>query len=153
VDGVLEERNVGGTRHGLIQMEVGFWFRAHPEWNLRAVGEQRTKVSSTRVRVPDAGIVADDDLLLEEPRTTPPFIAIEILSPEDRMARVIVRLRDFVAMGVPNIWLIDPMERVAWTYSAEGLNLVEGNILNVPDSPVFLDLNELFKSIEKRSSR
>lgn len=40
---------------------------------------------------------------------TPPLIVIEILSPEDRVSRYKERLEDYRRMGVPNIWVIDPM--------------------------------------------
>jgi hypothetical protein len=153
VDGHLEERNVGGTKHGLLQMQLAIWFHLHAEWNLRTIGGQRTKVSESRVRLPDVSVVFDDDSLLEEPRTTPAFIAIEILSADDRMPRVLVRLKDFAAMGVRHIWLLDPIECVAYTYSQAGLRLVEGTRLSVPDSPVFLDLPELFSSLQSRASR
>jgi hypothetical protein len=106
VDGHLEERNVGGTKHGLLQMQLGIWFHLHAEWNLRTIGEQRTKVSASRVRLPDVSVVFDDDSLLEEPRTTPAFIAIEILSADDRMPRVLIRLNDFAVMGVQHVWPI-----------------------------------------------
>ena len=62
------------------------------EWHVWAVGELRTQVASNRVRLPDVAIVFDDQALNEELRTTPPLIAIEILSPDDRLNRVILRL-------------------------------------------------------------
>ena len=52
VDGHLEERNVGELEHGLLQIELGYWFRLHrDEWNIRVVSELRTRVSAQRVRI------------------------------------------------------------------------------------------------------
>jgi Uma2 family endonuclease len=154
VDGYLEERNVGHPKHGLLQMEVGIWFGAHrKEWKLRAISEMRTRVNVSRVRVPDVGIVPDDADLMEYPRTIPPVIAIEILSPEDRMSRVIPRLKEFLAMGVRNVWLLDPEERVAYTCTEAGLNLVEEDRIIVAGSPVYLDLPELFASLDGPADR
>jgi Uma2 family endonuclease len=38
----------------------------------------------------------------------PPFIAIEILSQEDRMLAVREKLREYHVWGVRHIWLVDP---------------------------------------------
>ena len=86
---------------------------------------------------------------MHEPvRTTPPLIAIEILSPDDRMNRVIRRLEDFLGMGVQNVWLLDPIERVAYTLTAEGLRLVDGARIGIADSPIYLDLPEIFAALD-----
>ncbi|MSV31371.1 MAG: hypothetical protein EXQ57_02525 [Bryobacterales bacterium] len=50
--------------------------------------------------------------------STPPFRCIEILSPEDRMTRVEVRINDFLAMGVNTVWVLDPETRQAYTATA-----------------------------------
>ena len=152
VDGHLEARNVGDPKHGLLQMQVGFWFLTHPEWNLRAISELRTRVNTNRVRLPDVAVVADDDDVWEYPRTSPPVIAIEILSPEDRLSRVIPRLKEFLAMGVRHVWLLDPVERVAYTFTEFGLDLVEGDRINA-DSPVYFDLPQIFSALDRRSDR
>ncbi|WP_225154507.1 Uma2 family endonuclease, partial [Bradyrhizobium sp. NBAIM08] len=46
--------------------------------------------------------------------TEPPFICIEILSPEDRVPRVQNRIEDYVRFGVPYVWMFDPAQRRAW---------------------------------------
>lgn len=149
VDGHLEERNMGDTKHALLQMELGFWFRLHrDDWHVRVLSELRTRVAPTRVRLPDVCVVLNDEALQQEVRTTPPLIAIEILSPDDRFNRVVVRLDDFLAMGVVNIWLLDPIERVAYTYTASGLKLVQTSRLTIPNTPIYLDLPELFASLD-----
>jgi Uma2 family endonuclease len=84
----------------------------------------------------------------EQIRTTPTLVAIEILSPEDRMNRVILRLKDFLGMGIEHVWLFDPLERVAYTYTASGLKLAEGARLTIADSPIYLDLPEVFSALD-----
>ena len=49
----------------------------------------------------------------------PPFLVIEILSPEDRMSRMALRIRDYFDAGVEWVWLIDPEERIALVYSRQ----------------------------------
>jgi Uma2 family endonuclease len=148
VDGILEERNVGDSDHSDIQSEIIFWFRRRKEeWNIRVNGELRTRVGERRYRVPDVCV-----RLLSAPRekfvTVPPLIAIEILSPDDRLPRVIPRLRDFLAMGVPNVWLLDPTDRAAYAFAENGLNLVEESRLTIPGSPIYLDLIEVFAALD-----
>ena len=149
VDGHLEERNLGELEHGLLQIELGHWFRLRrDEWNIRVVSELRTRVSAQRIRIPDITVYMADEGPREQVRVTPPLLAIEILSPEDRIPRVLIRLNDFLKMGVKHIWLIDPEERVAYTYREQGLRLVEEPRLTLPDSPIYLDLPELFKALD-----
>jgi Uma2 family endonuclease len=148
VDGHLEERNLGETAHGLLQMQLGFWFISHAaEWKVRVISELRTRVSSSRIRIPDVSVVFDDAALAERVRQTPPLIAIEIMSPEDRLTRVVKRLDDFVQMGIENIWLLDPDERVAYTFSKFGLKLSESDRLTVAGTPIFLDVPAIFSSL------
>ena len=149
VDGHLEERNVGELEHGLLQIELGYWFRLHrDEWNIRVVSELRTRVSAERVRIPDITVYLANEGAREQVRVTPALLAIEILSPEDRLSRVLIRLNDFLQMGVKHIWLIDPEERIAYTFREQGLLLVQEPRLSLPDSPVYIDLPELFKALD-----
>lgn len=149
VDGLIEERNVGELKHSLLQIELGYWFRLHrTEWNVRVMGELRTLVSASRVRIPDVCVAYDDDAMKDQVRRQPALIAIEILSPEDRLSRVIPRLEDFRLMGVENIWLIDPEDRTAYTYSKGGLQLISAPRIQVANSPIYLDLPELFASLD-----
>ncbi len=149
VDDHIEERNMGDTAHSLLQAELSFWFRLHrTEWNIRVMCELRTRVSATRVRLPDISVAYDDAAMAERIRSTPPLIAIEILSPDDRMSRVVRRLDDFLAMGIEHIWLLDPVERVAFLYSVTGLKLVDTPRLTIAGSPIYLDLPELFAALD-----
>jgi Uma2 family endonuclease len=148
VDGCLEERHVGEREHSILQIAIGAWFFNHrKEWNIVVMSEQRTRVSESRVRLPDVCLIAAD-APREKITLTPPILAIEILSPEDRLNRVIQRLSDFNDMGVKSIWLIDPLERAAFTFTREGLRLFEGVRLTVPGTPIYLDLPELFASLD-----
>ena len=51
-------------------------------------------------------------------------------------------------MGVKHIWLIDPEERIAYTYREQGLRLVEETRLSLPNSAIFIDLPEVFKALD-----
>jgi Uma2 family endonuclease len=148
VDGVTEERNVGESEHSDFQSELIYWFRVHrQEWNIRVNGELRTRIAERRYRVPDVCV-----RYLSAPREkvliTPPLIAIEVMSADDRLPRVIDRLKDFLTMCVPNVWLLDPIERVAYSYTQDGLKLVETGRIDLPGSPIYLDLQAIFSALD-----
>jgi Uma2 family endonuclease len=148
VDGHLEERSLGEYEHNNLQAALIAWFFARgPEWNVRVLPEQRTRVGATRVRVPDVCLVQRDGAI-EKVRVTPPILCIEILSPEDRTARTVRVLDEYLSMGVQNLWLFDPVERLAFTYSNTGLKLAGGTRLTIAETPIYLDLPELFASLD-----
>ena len=132
VDGTLEERNLGEAEHSALQMELGHWFLSHrKQWRIRAYSEYRTRVSQTRVRIPDVCLVSLD-APLEKVRVTPAILCIEILSPEDRFSRTSAVMEDYLAMGVQNLWILDPLQRIAYVYTPTGKIRVEGSRLEVP---------------------
>lgn len=147
VDGELEERNVGGADHSRIQaMLSALFFASEEKWEVLVVTEQRVRVSSTRVRIPDVTVVRsgalDEDLL-----TRPPLICIEILSPEDRYSRTRERAMDYRGMGVENIWLIDPTTRTGQMASSTGW--IDTMLLTVTGTPIAVDLNDLFARLDR----
>ena len=147
VDGVLEERTGGEYDHNLVQRAIILWFYRHEkEWPIRSIQEQRTKVASTKVRIPDV-CVFSRDVPIEQVFTRPQLIAIEVLSPEDRHSRIEARMSNFRSFGVPNLWVVDPETRSGWDLS-DG-NWVRKERLEVASSPIYLSLPELFAKIDE----
>ena len=131
VDGVLEEKNMGEWDHSFLQAMITGWFVNHrAEWKIDVLTEYRTRTSKTRVRLPDICVVWQG-AAAERVRVTAPLLCIEILSPEDRPGRVMKRLDDFVAMGAENLWILDPSDRSAATYSRLGMKPLDGNRLEI----------------------
>jgi Uma2 family endonuclease len=75
--------------------------------------------------------------------TTPPFICIEILSAEDRVSRVQERIGDYLAFGVPYVWIIDPKTRKAWRCTAGHIQEVAE--LRTENPAILVPLAELFE--------
>jgi Uma2 family endonuclease len=147
VDGLLEERTGGQTSHALLHVEAAAWFHRHRfEWNICCAMSYSMWVSPTRIRVPDLVVMSDQ--LREEIRITPPLLCVEILAPEDDRQRLLPRLDDMLSMGVQNLWLLDPIERTAFVYTRAGLRLIEATRLEIPNSPIYLDLPELFSALD-----
>ena len=146
VDGVLEERSLGEMDHGALQRRLLLLICGlTPGMESRVFPETRVQVAATRYRVPDICVLAED---FEDTRIIrqPPLLCLEVLSPDDRMNRVLRRARDFFAMGVPEIWIFDPEEQKAYRL-LPGTNLQE-----VPDrlisrtGEISLDVLQVFRS-------
>jgi Uma2 family endonuclease len=152
VDGELEERNVGESPHSRLQGFFTHIFLLNEvEWKVEPLVEQRIRIDSNRVRVCDIAVVLSD-APFEEVIATPPLICIEILSPEDRIARAELVLADYLAMGVPNIWLIDPVRRVAYIYGPAGIQPADLTNLTVPGTPIYIDLTNAFAKLDQKLS-
>jgi Uma2 family endonuclease len=149
VDGDIQERNLGEFEHGHIQGLIFAWFlvRANAFGIIGSV-EQRIRVSAERVRICDVAILRKS-VPRERVTTTPPFICIEVLSPEDRLARAERVLADYQAMGVKSIWLVDPIRRVAYFYDADGLHMASRNTLRVADTEIELGMDDLFDELDQ----
>jgi Uma2 family endonuclease len=117
VDGRIEERNVGEKSHAKLQLKITNLLNGIP--HVFAFLETRMKVSSTRYRVPDVCAYLDREPD-EEIFTQPPVVCVEILSPEDRMSRTIDVVMDYFRMGVPNVWIIDPLQKIAYVCEPSG---------------------------------
>jgi Uma2 family endonuclease len=101
VDGEVHERNLGEFDHAAIQGLLASWFGQHrQEWGLYVLPEMRIRVSATRVGIADVCLMARSQPIEQVP-TRPPLAVIEILSPEDRIARYNERLSQRAPVGLP----------------------------------------------------
>jgi Uma2 family endonuclease len=79
---------------------------------------------------------------------TPPFIAIEILSPEDRMSRVRQKIDEHLDFGVLYVWVIDAKRRRADIYTASGFYEAKDGMLRTEDPAVEVPLANLFQALD-----
>ena len=125
VDGVIEERPLGEQKHSLWQGALtAFFWQWTKEWNIRIRPELRAKTGERRYRVPDVAIL-DADAPLYVVTIVPPLAAFEILSPEDRLSRLLVRLADFESMGVKALYVIDPVDNSLFQYEGGRLEAAD----------------------------
>jgi len=111
VDGEIVERNVGEKKHSRLQgLLLGFFLIREKQWEIRAYPEQRVQVSEKRFRIPDVCITRAD-APDEQIFTHPPVVCVEILSKDDRMGDMLGKIKDYLAMGVATVWVIDPDPR------------------------------------------
>lgn len=149
VDGRIEERNLGEKEHSLIQRYLTFLFMLkRTEWGVEVFPELRTQTQARRFRVPDVLVVRAQDKF-ERYVTQPPLIAIEILSPEDRLSAFHAKSEEYRGFGVENIWIIDPDQRIAYRYSNSALEEVKTGELTVPNTPIRVALSEMFAELDR----
>ncbi len=72
-----------------------------------------------------------------------PLAIIEILSPEDRLKRVLTKLEDYRQMGVGSVVVVDPEDGRFYRYSAGSLDVIKDGIIRFGAGPVFLDRKAL----------
>jgi len=146
VDGVLVERNVGDWLHSMVQSNLIFILRSKYS-RVYVVPEFRSQTRATRYRLPDVCV------LLKAPKTRylldAAFLAIEILSEDDRMSKMMEKLEEYDRKGVPNIWLIDPRLRKTAVYSSGVLNEMRGGLIATNCDPrLELSSDEIFQDLD-----
>jgi Uma2 family endonuclease len=150
VDGEVQERNLGEQDHSEIQSRLILLLgAAENEPYIWVNPELRVQVKPTRFRVPDV-CVRRADAPSEQIVRTPPLLLIEILSPEDTFASTRTRVRDYLEMGVPEVWVIDPATRTVLVSRGALMEEHTEGELAVGDTPVRLRLSDLFKVLDRR---
>lgn len=147
LEGILLERNVGEIGHSDAQGRIYLWVVTRQKGFWAGV-EVRVQVRPERFRVPDVTIVRGG-----KPSgrviTTPPEVLVEVLSPDDRAGEIQDRIDDYLAFGIPCVWVIRPESQRGWIHTAEGSREAKDGILRnsagdlaVPLSGIFDDPSE-----------
>lgn len=147
VDGELIERNRGESDHGGLQISIGAWlFARRKALGIHVFTATRTQVARTRFRVPDIAVTTQKvkGRILREP----PFLCIEVLSPEDPVSRMEVKIDDYLKFGVAHVCLIDPRKKLAWSYTAEGRREA-ASVLTTQEPRIELPIAELFAELDE----
>jgi Uma2 family endonuclease len=146
VHGEIQERNVGEYEHNTVQRAILLWFHLHDRaWRTRTIQEQKTRLNSGNVRIPDVSIW-NRDVPVKSVYDHPQLIAVEVLSPEDRNSRVQEKIEDYRSFQIANIWIVDPIKRLGWDCS-DG-NWTRKDRFEIAGAPIYLDLNDLFKELD-----
>jgi Uma2 family endonuclease len=145
VDGEIEERPMGENDHSAWQLAIQKWFLLHEdEWNIFIRPELRVQTNATRFRIPDVAIL--DAAIPTKPITThPPLAVFEVLSPEDTMRRVMRKLGDYAAMGIPQIWVIDPETKDISRF--EDGQLLRQSHFSIPENGIDFEMAEIAKLV------
>jgi Uma2 family endonuclease len=147
VDGEIVERDMGEIPHGDVQTNlISLLRQMRKRLGIRVIAEIRIQISSRRYRVPDIAVWRSDDIGTSIP-TVPPFLIVEVLSPEDRMVRMLPKIQEYLSIGVEWIWIVDPQEQSALLYSQKNpagavceILIAENPSIEIPLTAAF-DLN------------
>ena len=142
VDGRIVERNVGEVDRGDLQTSISFYLRSNYK-HIWAAVEIRVQVKATRFRVPDICVV-----LGPKPGsrivTTPPFLVVEVLSPDDRVEDLQEKIDDYLAFGVRYVWVVNPRTRRGYIHTSEGSHEARDAVLRTKDPEIELPLPQMF---------
>jgi len=116
---------VGDWVHGLVQGNIYFHLR-RKYTGVWVIPELRSQTRKTRLRLPDVTVT----LVPPQARylVDAAFLAVEVLSEDDPMSKVIEKLEEYSEKGVANIWLIDPRLEKMFIYRAHALEEVQAVI-------------------------
>jgi Uma2 family endonuclease len=143
VDGAVEERNLGERDHSWIQGNlVAFFHARYRETGIAALPEWRFQIKPTRFRIPDVVVTLGKPE--EQILTKPPLLCIEILSPEDKVSRVNQRVQEYLAFGVPLVWVIDPADERIWIYRPNGMEEAQGGSVALDGTSILIPFSEIF---------
>jgi Uma2 family endonuclease len=123
LDGEAVERNMGNKGHSRAQGRFVHLFSLEEDrTGLYVLPELRHRLTANRFRIPDVAVFEGEPA--EQVPSSPPFLAIEVLSPDDRVGYIVPKLEELRQWGVPNIWVADPEDRKLFTYGPTGLHEV-----------------------------
>lgn len=97
----------------------------------------RTQASPARYRVPDLCVTQGEPP--ENVFTEPPFLCVEILSPDDTALDVWNKVREYLAFGVAYVWIVDPDSGTGEIHSAEGTERVEDGTFRAGEIEIHLE--------------
>lgn len=148
VDGQLVERNVGEYFHGRLQaLIVAILASRERARRFRAFTELRVRVSDApRYRIPDICVKALPHEVT--PVLLCPDLAIEIVSPDDQVQEMLTKVGDYLAAGIPYIWVVDPYRRTVVEASPSGIRAIPSQKLSTPLVGE-VDFAELFQQLDE----
>jgi Uma2 family endonuclease len=150
VDGRSEERNIGSFDHSIMVRSLICMLTDRQEpWRFLALPSLRMRIALKLVRVPDVCLI-ERTSPREQVLNHPPLAVIEVLDELDRFSATMRKFDDYLRFGIQNIWVIDPEPRIAYRYTAVGLEEVQTGELVVPETPIRVVLNDLFAELAAR---
>lgn len=145
LDGEIVERNMGELPHGAVQAELAYRLRAVAAGaGIRVVTEIRIQIHSERFRVADLAVWRAGDIGTRVPHV-PPFGVIEILSPDDRMVRMLPKIQEYLSIGVAYVWVVDPEEKSALCYSQQNPCGALCDTLRAENPTIEIALDDVFR--------
>jgi Uma2 family endonuclease len=132
VDGQLVERHAGEYLHSRLQFLIALALGLRErERRFRVFTEQRVRVNEEpRYRIPDICVKALPHQVT--PILTRPDLAIEVVSPDDEVPEMLAKIGDYLAAGIPHVWVVDPYKRTLVEADQAGIRRPASQVLATP---------------------
>ncbi|MBX6313628.1 MAG: Uma2 family endonuclease [Isosphaeraceae bacterium] len=112
--------------HGLICINIGTLLHDFG----RRTGHGHVATNDSAIGISEDTVRGSDVCYFSEARwprsqvghglpPVPPDLAIEVLSPSDRPAKVMEKVSDYLSAGIPMVWVVDPSRRCLTIYRAD----------------------------------
>lgn len=89
---------------GLVGPEIGFRLERNPD----------------TLRAPDVAFISrkryEEKGIPDKFADFPPDLAVEVLSPEDTVSEILRKVEEYLAAGVPLVWIVDPATQTVTVY-------------------------------------
>ena len=144
VDGRIVERNVGEVDHSDVQSSILHYLRTRYKKRVWAGVAVRVQVKKNRFRIPDVTVMAGSKPA-ERIIRKPPAVAVEVLSPDDRAGDLEEKINDYLAFGIPYVWVINPETRRAYIHTTKGSHEAKAGILRAENAGLEVPLSEIFE--------
>jgi Uma2 family endonuclease len=144
VGGHLVEKNMGGfaswVAGRVLQLLAVFGQDRGLGWVLDAEGSYQCFTDDPRkVRKPDVSFIRlgrlPGERLPDGHVGIPPDLAVEVVSPNDTAYEVDAKVQEYLAAGVPLVWVVNPQTRTIHVYQGDGpvQRLQEEDELTAPE--------------------
>ena len=144
--GVAIQKSMPTALHGLVQYLIMMLLR-QAGWI--TASEVRLKIASDAEPVPD--VIAIRGKFRGRYPTSAPELCVEILSPDDKLAKAFEKAKTYLSWGSQSVWVIDPEKRTAWTLSSgsgpEPIWIPPSGTLTAADTRI--DLETIFQQVDK----
>lgn len=116
-----------GTAHFSIYRVLARWYDDHVELGYLTDASVGFKLPDNSVLAPDAAFISKarwDALTQEQREKFPPLcpdFIIEVRSPSDSIKQLQSKMESWIANGCRLAWLLDPVKKIAFVYSQQGL--------------------------------
>jgi Uma2 family endonuclease len=142
VEGEIIERAMPDVKHSRTQWLLGgVFYEIRKKFPLSGHSELRLRIGPERIRIVDFCVFFPDEPAEQIP-STPPYVTVEIVSPDDRYSELLQKLDEYWTWGVKHVWLADPSTRKLSAYDSAGLH--EVTAFSLPEFELHITPTDLF---------
>lgn len=143
VRGEVLPRNIGLLAHSLTQRAILMALaKREMASGIFVLPSQTLKLDAANYRIADVAVFHDEPN--EQIPSIPPLLCIEVLSPEDRMSRVLNKVADYIAFGVQYVWVLDPVRKKAIVYTDRDILELDHGVLRTENPAIEVPVSEIF---------